>query len=366
MHSMVEGGRHRCIGQRERRRSPLRHGAGAPRHLPCFAGEEMNTSERLKDLPVEEARARMLGAVSPGAPERIALDRHALGRVLAEPIAAVRDQPPFDASAMDGYAVPLAGGWGDGFRLVGESAAGRPYAGPPPRSGETVRVFTGARVPEGCAVVVQERATRHGDHVRFDGAPPALGAHVRVQGGDFQRGETLLPAGLRLDAWRLALAASAGRDKARVFPQPRGLRSCPPARRSCAPAQRTPTDAQIFDSNGPALSTLIAQWGGRPLSLDPVRDSQAAILAALDSVGAELIVTVGGASVGDYDLVKPALEKLGLGAAGRDHPAASRQAHLVRHAARRPPGAGPARQPGLGPGGGGAVPAAPAGRVAGG
>ena len=119
------------------------------------------------------------------------------------------------------------------------------------------------------------------------------------------------PAGLRLDAWRLALAASAGRDKARVFPQPR-VAILSTGEEIVRAGSANPTDAQIFDSNGPALSTLIAQWGGRPLSLDPVRDSQAAILAALDSVGAELIVTVGGASVGDYDLVKPALEKLGL------------------------------------------------------
>ncbi|WP_174299220.1 molybdopterin molybdotransferase MoeA [Caulobacter sp. S45] len=266
---------------------------------------------QLRDLPVEEARARMLGAVSPGVPELILLDRHALGRVLAEPIAAVRDQPPFDASAMDGYAVPLEGVWTAGFQLIGESAAGRPYAGAAPRAGETVRVFTGASVPEGCAVVVQERASRESDHVRFEGAPPSIGAHVRARGGDFRRGEILLPAGVRLDAWRLALAASAGRGEALVFPQPR-VAILSTGEEIVRAGAADPSDAQIFDSNGPALSTLIAQWGGRPVPLDAVRDSQAAILAALDGVAAELIVTVGGASVGDYDLVKPALAKLGL------------------------------------------------------
>ncbi len=267
---------------------------------------------QLKDLPVEEARARMLAAISPGAPEPIALDRHALGRVLAEPIQAMRDQPPFDASAMDGYAVPLEGAWAEGFRLIGESAAGRPYAGAPPQAGQAVRVFTGASVPAGCAVVVQERATRDSDQVHFEGAPPSAGAHVRPRGGDFRRGEILLPAGVRLDAWRLALAASAGRGQALVFPQPR-VAILSTGEEIVRAGGAAPSDAQIFDSNGPALSTLIAQWGGRPVPLDPVRDSQGAILAALDGVATELIVTVGGASVGDYDLVKPALGKLGLG-----------------------------------------------------
>ncbi len=266
---------------------------------------------QLRDLPVEAARARMLAAVSPGVPERIALDRHALGRVLAEPIAAVRDQPPFDASAMDGYAVAPGGSWNEGFRLVGESAAGRPYAGPPPMAGEAVRVFTGAYVPAGCAVVIQERAERAGDRVRFEGAPPPPAANIRFKAGDFASGAALLPAGIRLDAWRLALAASAGRGEALVFPQPR-VAILSTGEEIVRAGTAAPSDAQIFDSNGPALSTLIAQWGGRPLSLDPVRDSQAAILAALDDVETELIITVGGASVGDYDLVKPALTRLGL------------------------------------------------------
>ncbi len=279
-------------------------------------GADVGAPSQLRDLPVEVARSRMLAAVSPGAPERIALDRHALGRVLAEPIAAVRDQPPFDASAMDGYAVPTGGSWSEGFRLIGESAAGRPYAGPPPKAGEAVRVFTGAYVPSGCAVVIQERATRtsdtqDGDRIRFDGAPPPPAAHVRVRGGDFARGAALLPAGVRLDAWRLALAASAGRGEAQVFSQPR-VAILSTGEEIVRAGEAGPSDAQIFDSNGPALSTLIAQWGGRPIPLDPVRDSQAAILAALDGVAVELVITVGGASVGDYDLVKPALKRIGL------------------------------------------------------
>ncbi len=263
----------------------------------------------LKDLPVEEARARMLAAVSPGMAETVALDRHALGRVLAEPIRAVRDQPPFDASAMDGYAIRL----GDGaarFRVIGESAAGHPFAGEV-GAGEAVRIFTGAEAPSGCTVVVQERARREGDQVSFEGVLPGERTNVRLRAGDFAAGDVLLPAGVRLDAWRLALAAAAGRAEAKLHPQPRvavistGEEIVPAGTADIRPAQ-------IFDSNGPSLATLVGQWGGRPIRLPPARDDEEAIAGAIAAVEAELIVTVGGASVGDYDLVKPALKRLGL------------------------------------------------------
>lgn len=263
----------------------------------------------LKDLPVEEARARMLAVVSPGAAKTVALDRHALGRVLAEPIRAVRDQPPFDASAMDGYAIRPGDGAGS-FMLVGESAAGRPFAGEL-GAGEAVRIFTGAEAPAGSTVVVQERARRDGDHVSFEGPLPVERTNVRPRAGDFAAGDALLPAGVRLDAWRLALAAAAGRAEAQVYPQPRvavistGEEIVPAGTADIRPAQ-------IFNSNGPSLATLVGQWGGRPIRLAPARDDEDAIVAAITGVEAELIVTVGGASVGDYDLVKPALRRLGL------------------------------------------------------
>ena len=269
----------------------------------------MTAAASLKDLPVEEARARMLAEVAPGAPEPIRLDRGALGRVLAEPIRAIRDQPPFDASAMDGYAVrPGDPAW-PVLRVAGESAAGRPFGGVP-APGEAVRIFTGAAVPHGCAVVVQERATREGERVRFEGAPVELGANVRRRGGDFRLDDALLAPGVRLDAWRLALAAAAGRAEALAYPRPRvAILS---TGEEIVPAGSALTDAQIFDSNGPALSSLIAEWGGLPQPLTPARDAEDAIVAALAPAEVELIVTVGGASVGDYDLVKPALGRLGL------------------------------------------------------
>ncbi|MGC1301937.1 MAG: gephyrin-like molybdotransferase Glp [Caulobacteraceae bacterium] len=264
---------------------------------------------KLKDLPVEEARARMLAAVSPGVPETVALDRHALGRVLAEPICAVRDQPPFDASAMDGYAIRLGDGAAS-FAVVGESSAGHPFAGSV-GVGEAIRIFTGAAVPPDCAVVVQERAHREGGQVSFEGPRPPDRTNVRQRAGDFAKGEVLLPAGVRLDAWRLGLAASSGRGEVLVHSQPR-VAIISTGEEIVRAGTPDILPSQIFDSNGPALSTLVASWGGRPMRLEPARDDEDAIIGAIDGVEAELIVTVGGASVGDYDLVKPALRRLGL------------------------------------------------------
>jgi molybdopterin molybdotransferase len=264
----------------------------------------------IDDLAVEDARARMIAGVAPSRAERVAVDAGAVGRVLAEPVTAVRDQPVFDVSAMDGYALrPDDEAW-PVFRVLGESAAGRPFGGAV-TVGEAVRVFPGARVPDGCAVVVQERAARDGGTVRFEGPAPAPAAHVRARGGDFRAGQPLLAAGQRLDPWRLALAASTGRAHLAVHPRPRvAILS---TGEEIVPAGTDPAPpAAIFDSNGPALAALVAQWGGAAVPLAPARDSEADILARLDGLDVELIVTVGGASVGDYDLVKPALARLGL------------------------------------------------------
>ncbi len=253
----------------------------------------------------------MLAAASPGAPETVTLDYHATGRVLAEPICAVRDQPPFDASAMDGWAVPLGDpGAAGAYRIIGESAAGRGFdgrVGP----GDAVRIFTGAPVPAGCTVVIQERAERRDALVHIADPPSATRANVRRRGGDFQAGDVLLEAGMRLDAWRLALAASAGRAEARVYPRPR-VAILTTGEELVQPGAVAPTPSQIFESNTPALASLIAGWGGAPVQLAQAGDDEAAIAAAVADVDAELILTVGGASVGDYDLVKPALRRLGL------------------------------------------------------
>jgi molybdopterin molybdotransferase len=263
----------------------------------------------LKDLAVEEARARMLAAAAPGPPESIALDRFASGRVLAEPVRAGRDQPPFDASAMDGYAVRV-GDNAQTFSLVGESAAGRPFTGEV-GPGEAVRVFTGAEVPPGCAVIMQEQALAEAGRVGFTSPIPSERAYVRPSAGDFAAGATLLAAGVRLDAWSIALAAAAGQGEVKVYPQPRVL-ILATGEEIVAGGTADISSSQIYDANGPALATLVAGWGGRPVGAEIVGDDEAALVAAVGRTEAELTVVIGGASVGAYDLAKPALSRLGL------------------------------------------------------
>jgi molybdopterin molybdotransferase len=260
----------------------------------------------MKLLPVDEARARMLAEVAPLAAETIAL-RESIGRVLAEDVTAVRDQPPFDASAMDGWALRSADAPGL-LKIVGESAAGHGYEGAL-APGEAVRIFTGAAVPAGAdTIIIQEDAGREGDQVRV---PPSQGgANIRPAGGDFRAGRSLLAAGTRIDPWRLSLAASAGRGEISVHARPRvALISTgeeivePPV---------APGPYQIYDSGAPALAAMVEGWGGLPTKLKPVRDELGAVIDALRNADAELIVTVGGASVGDHDLVRAAAEALGL------------------------------------------------------
>lgn len=259
------------------------------------------------EISVEDARARMLDGIVPGAAETTPLTE-AFGRTLAEPVAATRDQPPFEASAMDGYAIRTNAVFTDRFTVIGESAAGRPFPGDV-AADEAVRIFTGAGVPQGCRVLVQERAIRDGGHVTFEAHTP-ISSNTRPRGGDFEAGRTLLQAGARLDAWSLALAAAAGRGAVRLAPRPRVaiLSTGEEIVRAGSPA----SPAQIFDSNGPALAALITAWGGVAVALEPARDDEAAIAAAVADVACDLILTVGGASVGDHDLVKPALGRLGL------------------------------------------------------
>ena len=267
----------------------------------------MTGAPSIGELTVEAARERMLAAAPEAAVESIALDAAAIGRVLAEPITAVRDQPPFDASAMDGWAI-LAGAPPGVFAIAGESAAGHPF-GASVQQGQAVLISTGAEVPASRRVVVRESSEPVAGGVRLDFAADAP-AYVRPRGGDFQAGQALLAAGARLDPWRLALASSSGRAEATVAVRPRvailstGEEIVPPG--------QIPRPDQIFDSTGPALAALVEGWGGRARLEEPARDIDSAILAAVDSTNAPLIVTVGGASVGDHDRVKPALAERGL------------------------------------------------------
>jgi len=260
----------------------------------------------VKLLAVEDARTRMLARTGSLSVETVPLAR-ALGRVLAADIVATRDQPPFAASAMDGWALRAADTPGR-LAIVGESAAGRAFAGQV-GPGEAVRIFTGAPLPAGAdAMVIQEEAVRDG---AFVSVPATTAQHfIRPAGLDFRAGETLLRAGTRLDAWRLALAAAAGRGEVATWRRPR-VAVLATGEEIVAPGGAVRPD-QIYDSGSTALAALIASWGGEPNALAAAGDDEAAIAQAVGAAGGDLIVTIGGASVGDHDLVKPALARLGL------------------------------------------------------
>jgi molybdopterin molybdotransferase len=262
----------------------------------------------LKNLSVEDARARMLAAAAPLGGEEVVLAQ-ARGRSLAAPITALRDQPPFDASAMDGWAVRQADAHaGARLGIAGESAAGKPF-NRVLAAGEAVRIFTGAPVPPGAdVVVIQEDAERDGDHLVLYEVGPST--HVRPRGGDLTAGETVLQAGDLMDPWRIALAASAGAAVLTVARRPRvailanGEELVPPG--------ADPAPWQIYESGSAGLAAMVAAWGGTPMHLAAAADDMDAIAGRLAKVEADLIVTVGGASVGDHDLVKPALARFGL------------------------------------------------------
>lgn len=260
----------------------------------------------MKLLAVDDARARMLAEIAILPIESVPLAQ-SIGRVLAEDVAAVRDQPPFAASAMDGWAVRAADRPRT-LQIVGESAAGHGYPGQV-RAGQAVRIFTGAAMPAGCdAMVIQEDAQRDGETVRV----PAVeaGHFIRPAGGDFKAGAVLLERGVRIDPWRLSLAASAGRAEVAVHARPRvALLS---TGEEIVEPPTTPGPFQIYDSGVPALAAMIEGWGGRVVRAKPVRDELAAVIEALRGADGELVVTVGGASVGDHDLVRAAAQALGL------------------------------------------------------
>jgi molybdopterin molybdotransferase len=255
---------------------------------------------------VEEARARMLAWAEAMTAETVAI-ADAAGRTLAEDIHAIRDQPPYPASAMDGWALNAADAPGR-LAIVGESAAGAPYEARL-RRGQAVRIFTGAALPPGAdAMVIQEDAKRDGDVVEVPAAAP--GENVRPAGCDFQEGERLLRRGMRVDPWRLSLAASSGRGALSVAKRPR-VSFLSTGEEIVEPGQPA-GPYQIFESGTPALVELAREWGAEAKRLRPVRDDVAATTEAVREEACDLIVTVGGASVGDYDLVKPAMRELGL------------------------------------------------------
>lgn len=260
-------------------------------------------------LTLDDAQTRLLALVSPLATEWVDIDG-AFGRYLTEPLLARRTQPTADLSAMDGYAVraaDIAGPW----LVIGESAAGHPFSGSV-ASSEAVRISTGAIVPRGAdCIVMQEDVHREGSLLRLTGTPPAPPArHVRKAGMDFCKGAVILEPGTALGAAQIALAVSAGHGHlpvariARVAVIDSGDELAPdPAH--CGPHQ-------IPASNGVMLCAMVRSLPVQTTRIGPVPDTTGALLAALDRChDADVIVTSGGASVGDHDLVRPALEAWG-------------------------------------------------------
>ena len=229
---------------------------------------------------------------------------------MAEPQAAHRDQPPFPASAMDGYALRDAEVRpGARFRIIGEAAAGRAYGGPV-GPGEAVRIFTGAPVPEGAdRIVIQEDATRDGDALTL-GKNPTPNRYIRPAGGDFVAGFTL-DAPRRLTPSDIALLAAMNVAEVPVARKP--IVALLATGDELVPPGGTPGPDQIIASNSYGLHALLRQAGAEPRLLPIAADDRAALETAFGlAEGADLIVTSGGASVGNHDLVAPVAETLGM------------------------------------------------------
>ena len=262
-------------------------------------------------LPVEEALRRVLAGVAPLAAEEVPLVR-ATGRILAEDVVASRDMPPFDASSMDGYAVRAA----DvqqvpvELRVVAEAAAGH-GVDVEVGAGEAVRIFTGSPLPKGAdAIVIQEHTERASDMVRVL-RPAEPGRFIRRRGMDYHAGEVLLRAGQKLGARQINLAASLNRPALRVRRRPTvAILAC--GDELVLPGE-TPREDQVIASNNFGLAAFVEQHGGVPLDLGLQPDDIDAIAEAIErGREADVLVTIGGASVGDYDFIGDAFARLGI------------------------------------------------------
>lgn len=263
-------------------------------------------------LPVEDARARILRNVKPLPAESIPLVK-ALGRVLVQKVRAVRDQPPFPASAMDGYAVIAADVVSTpvSLKVIGTSAAGHGFRGRI-RSGEAVRIFTGAPMARGAdAIVIQENTAVQAKPYVSILSPVKVNQNLRARGLDFKRGDVLLEPGLRLNARDTGLAAAANVAAVRVRRKPR-IAIFATGDELVIPGA-DPGPDQIVSSNSYALQAMAMLYGADVINLGIVRDrlkaTERAIARAAD---ADVLVTTGGASVGDHDFIQEALKNSGV------------------------------------------------------
>ena len=260
-------------------------------------------------LAVPEAQARLLALVTPLATESVSLVE-AAGRWAAADVVSLRTQPFADLSAMDGYALRFAELPGP-FTVKAESAAGGPRPHPL-ATGEAMRIFTGAPLPAGAdTILIQEEAARDGNQLTLAGEGPGrAGKHIRHRGSDFAEGVTLITRGSLLTPARITLAAAAGHGSLTVCRRVRiGLIS---TGNELVPAGAEAGPDALPCSNAPMLATLLAGPGVEIINFGIAPDKLEAIHALIDAASdVDIIITTGGASVGDHDLVKPAFEAAG-------------------------------------------------------
>jgi molybdopterin molybdotransferase len=260
-------------------------------------------------LPVTEAQERLFAMAPRAESESVSL-AEAAGRWATEPVVALRSQPAADLSAMDGYAIRFAdlpGPW----TVIGESAAGRAFGGPV-GAGEAARIFTGAAMPAGAdSILVQEEAARDGDSLSLAGeGPPRLGMSVRRKGLDFSEGDTLIAAGERLTPARIALAATGGHGMLTVK-RPLRIAVIATGDELIAPGTASSDPLALPEGNSAMLAAMLADLPVDVEVLGIVPDKLDTLTATFAATRADIIVTTGGASVGDHDLVRPALEAAG-------------------------------------------------------
>ncbi len=264
-------------------------------------------------LSPTEALSRILAGladVAPLPPERVPLQA-ALGRALAEDVRAERPLPPFDNAQMDGYALRASDAPRSGARLpvAFEIFAGDDRSRPLP-AGACARIFTGAPLPPGAdCVEMQEEVVRSGSRARFRRAGET-GRFVRRAGADVARGSVALPAGLEVDAGAIGMAAALGLPELPVHRRPRvGILATGD---EIVPLGRTPGPGQIFESNGHQLAAACAEAGAIPVRLPLAGDDPASLRRSLAAAGGlDALVSIGGVSVGDRDLVRDGLTRAG-------------------------------------------------------
>lgn len=264
-------------------------------------------------LPVAEALSRVMNACSPNETESVKLN-DALGRVLAEDLPANFTQPAFNASSMDGYAVrfsDLRAKSETALIVTGAAPAGHAFEGRV-EPGQAVRIFTGAPVPEGAdTVVMQENVDRNGDIAVIRENPPKPGHFIRPQGMDFKSGDILMRAGRRLGPREIGLAAAMNHAELKVYRRP--VVAILATGDELVMPGGEPRPDQIIASNSFALDALIRGCGGEVLDLGLANDTRESLIEAGEKAkSADIIVTTGGASVGEHDLVISSFQELGL------------------------------------------------------